>query len=86
MTKITDRNKLYVIDDVRFPNETEAVLKAGGSLIRVYRPLGVSISNMQHPSETALDDWTEWHCEIVNAGTLAQYQEQCRDVLRIMEV
>jgi hypothetical protein len=84
--KMVDTNTLYVVSDVRFPNETAAILNVGGSLIRVYRPLGVNISNMEHVSETALDDWKVWNCEICNGGTLEEYMEQCRDVLRIMEV
>jgi hypothetical protein len=86
LAKVTDPKTLYVISDVRFPNETAAILNAGGSLIRVYRPLGVNISNMEHVSETALDGWREWNYEICNGGTLEEYMEQCRDVLRIMEV
>lgn len=86
MAKITNPKQLYVIDDVRFPNETTAILSVHGNLIRVYRPQGVTISNMAHPSEIALDGWKEWNCEILNAGTLEHYHEQCRDVLSILEV
>jgi len=45
----------WVITDTRFPNEAEAIKKAGGIVIRVDRP-GVKPIN-DHPSETGLDDW-----------------------------
>ena len=45
----------WIITDTRFPNEAEAIKKAGGIVIRVNRP-GVQPIN-PHPSETSLDDW-----------------------------
>ena len=45
----------WIITDTRFPNEAEAIKKAGGIVIRVDRP-GVKPIN-DHPSETGLDDW-----------------------------
>jgi hypothetical protein len=57
--KITEDNdyKLpnWIITDTRFPNEAEAIKKAGGIVIRVDRP-GVKPIN-DHPSETGLDKW-----------------------------
>jgi hypothetical protein len=44
----------YVISDVRFPNEYEAIKEVGGFVVRVERP-GTQPVNA-HPSETALDD------------------------------
>ena len=44
-----------VITDVRFPNEADAIKKAGGLLVRVVRP-GLA-SDDTHESETALDDY-----------------------------
>lgn len=44
-----------VFTDVRFPNEAEAVKRAGGVVVRIERqdlPQGDT-----HPSETAMDDW-----------------------------
>lgn len=45
----------WVITDVRFPNEVQAIEKRGGFVIRVTRP--ELISTDTHASETALDDW-----------------------------
>ena len=48
-------DKLIVIDDVRFPNEREAILRLSGEVFFIVRPNSLTISN--HPSETAL----KWH-------------------------
>ena len=48
-------DKLIVIDDVRFPNEREAILRLSGEVFFIVRPTSLTISN--HPSETAL----KWH-------------------------
>ena len=45
-------DKLIVIDDVRFPNEREAILRLSGEVFFIVRPNSLSISN--HTSETAL--------------------------------
>lgn len=45
----------WIITDTRFPNEAEAIKKAGGIVVRINRP-GVQPIN-PHPSETSLDDW-----------------------------
>lgn len=46
----------WIITDTRFPNEAEAIKKAGGIVIRINRP-GVQPIN-PHPSETSLDNWS----------------------------
>lgn len=56
----------YVITDVRYWNEAEAIQAAGGRLVRVTRP-GVGPVN-QHLSETALDDWPFTHT-VHNSGS-----------------
>lgn len=45
----------YVITDVRFPNEAQAIKDVGGQVWRIERP-GTGPANA-HVSETALDDW-----------------------------
>lgn len=57
----------WLITDVRFPNEAQAVIDHGGLLLRIERPSLVSSST--HPSETALDDYQNWSHVIVNDGT-----------------
>lgn len=61
----------YVCDDLRFPNEVEALRKMGATLYRINRP---SHSNTgDHPSETALDDYTGWDRIVTNDSTLENY-------------
>ncbi len=55
------------VDDVRFPNEAEAVHELGGVLWRVHRP-GVEI--IQHPSELAMQGIKEDHY-IMNSTTIS---------------
>jgi len=58
----------WIITDTRFPNEAEAIKKAGGIVIRINRP-GVQPIN-PHPSETSLDDWN-FDAVINNDGDVA---------------
>lgn len=56
-----------VITDVRFPNEADAIKKAGGVVIRVNRP-GLDESD-QHTSESAMDGYLhDW--SVANTGTV----------------
>jgi len=65
----------FVISDVRFPNEAEAIRSWGGSIWRVLRPGLLTAEVDQHPSETSIKairpDLT-----IINDGTLAQLKEK----------
>jgi hypothetical protein len=56
-----------VITDVRYPNEADAIQKAGGKLWRVER-LGVGPAN-EHESESALNAY-EFPTKLANQGTL----------------
>jgi hypothetical protein len=58
-----------VIPDVRFPNEVDAIEKAGGRVVRIVRPgAGLAGSAAHHVSETALDGVAIPY--IHNGGTL----------------
>jgi hypothetical protein len=48
-----EKNKLYVIDDVRNPNEAMAVRQAGGEIWQIKR--NTVVYNGTHPSEGLLD-------------------------------
>jgi hypothetical protein len=67
----------WIITDMRFENELEAVVKKGGITIRVVRP-GTVVGN--HPSETALDGFI-MHYEIINDGTIEDLVEKVRAIL-----
>lgn len=68
----------WIITDVRFPNEAAAIKERGGIIVRVSR--GV-VSENEHPSETALDDY-QFDTVIVNNGTLTDLEEMVRIFLK----
>lgn len=72
----------WIITDMRFPNEMEAVKERDGITIRVERPEMFSYQSMasEHASEKALDD-AEFDYEIVNDGTLDELVEKVRAIL-----
>lgn len=66
---------LYVVTDVRFPNEAEAIVNAGGTVVRIVRP-GLD-STDTHASETALDGYPA-DLDVLNAGTVAMLADTAR--------
>ena len=63
-----EQSEIAVIGDCRFPNEVEAVQKAGGKVVRLTR----QIYEDSHSSETALDedkyDWKNFDAVVDNSG------------------
>lgn len=79
----------WIITDMRFPNEMEAIVARGGITIRVVRPHGYinphtgeykEMPLSYHSSETALDD-AEFDYEILNDGTIEDLIEKVRTIL-----
>jgi hypothetical protein len=76
----------WIITDMRFPNEMEAVVKRKGITIRVQRfeqiseNIRVHGTGVPHSSETALDD-AEFDYTIENNGTLDELVEKVRAIL-----
>lgn len=86
----------WIITDMRFPNEMEAVKARKGITIRVVRPKVESLVDKmkpysdlinhgtpmpeEHPSETALDD-AEFDYEIINDGTIEDLVEKVKTIL-----
>lgn len=68
----------WVISDVRFPNEAEAIKDRGGILIRVERNTG---NTEIHDSEIALDDYKDWNYVIDNNGTIEELIEKVKEIL-----
>ena len=70
----------WIITDMRFPNEMQAVKANGGITIRVVRPSDKEIPLDLHPSETALDD-AKFDYEIVNDGTIEDLKEKVEGII-----
>ena len=68
----------WIITDVRFPNEAQAIKDKGGIVIRIER--GEQNTENLHISETALDDW-EFDYVINNNGSLEQLLEVTKTLL-----
>ena len=68
----------FVIPDVRFWNEAEAIKAAGGFVLRVVRPgAGLEGAAGEHSSEMELSDGDgHFDAKIVNDGTLAEFEEK----------
>ena len=68
----------YVVTDVRFPNEVEAVRSVGGKVFRIYRA-GVGAVN-SHVSDTGVDD-LEIDGAILNDGPLPAFRYKVLDAI-----
>jgi len=71
----------WIITDVRFPNELEAVEDVKGLTLKVIRPVKKSKTLARlHPSETSLDK-AEFDYEIINDGSIEDLIEKVRIIL-----
>lgn len=90
-----EKNVVIFISDCRYPNEIDKVKQwvkenfsdeVRVSSIRVVRPLdfdnGLTFEQKQNSSETALDDYVGYDYIIANTGTLQEYRNKCRDVIK----
>jgi hypothetical protein len=70
-----DLQRIHVlVDDVRFVNELQMLLRLGAKVVKIERPGYAAGGN--HASETSLDDYHEWSRVIVNDGTLEEFKQQ----------
>lgn len=65
--KAQGKGESLVFTDVRFPNEAALIERHDGYTVRVERP-GIAPTGDNHPSETALDDYTPLRT-IINPST-----------------
>ena len=78
------KNKNYVISDVRFRNEAEAVVSACGYCVKINRPpREMSKTNDAHASEVDLDSWDGWYSEIDN--TLEGFEVFYKNIDNLLE-
>lgn len=89
MNRCHGAHTIYVVPDVRFPNEVKALQEAGGVVIKLVRGGDAPREDgrdTRHISETALDDFDGWDYVIDN--THDTYDEASLKVLerRVREV
>lgn len=70
----------WIITDLRFPNELEAIENMNGITIRINRLLVGVGSVSEHPSETSLDN-AEFDYIINNDGTIEELIERVKEIL-----
>lgn len=84
------RTSLYnwVVSDVRFPNEADAIRSWGGHLIQVMRPEDSrpSIATKFHASETSMVGYQKWQYELYNDGTLADLEKNVDRIMALLDV
>lgn len=74
-----DAKKNYVVSDVRFLNEVEAIKAAGGLVIHVDRNLPKTAG---HISETELDEFDGWDAVLDNStGTAMQLERKAVELV-----
>jgi hypothetical protein len=65
-----ENDSFWIIDDVRFPNEADAIRAVGGIVVRFEGDPGKCYERLSetrdplHASETALDDYKHFHCVV----------------------
>lgn len=67
ITRLMEAGRSVVVDDMRFPNEFDALFELGARMVKVTRP-GVRVTN-GHPSEGLLDQ-RRWDAEVINDSSL----------------
>jgi hypothetical protein len=71
----------WIITDVRFPNELQAIKDKGGIVIRVEKITNnLKVSN-NHESETALDDATFDYTVSAKQGDIESLIQQTKEIL-----
>ena len=87
----------WIVTDVRFPNEADAIKERGGYLIKVIRKEWVSWKDEQsgytyhtvkydpfekeHPSESAMDNYEGIDVYLDNNGTLEELEDKVKVIL-----
>jgi hypothetical protein len=81
-----ERNHILVVPDLRFINEADAILEKGGIIIRLEGdPLDIrknSKRNLNHISETALDDYQKFTKVVKNeVADLEIFKTKVKEVI-----
>jgi hypothetical protein len=73
----------WVVADVRFPNEANAIKEWGGTVIRIDRPqAGASGGISQHASEVSLEGFDAWDYVLENNGSVDDLFEKINKIMQ----
>lgn len=74
----------WVVADVRFPNEAEAIKAWGGVVWRVDRPGAAPKGGIEaHASEVSMDAYDGWNATLANDGTFRDLYAKVRMILDV---
>lgn len=71
----------WLIPDLRFPNEAEAIKKRGGLLVRVNKLQDSAVLPSPHPSEIGLDNYKEFDYTIDNNGSIIELKDKVLEIM-----
>lgn len=75
----------WIVTDVRFLNEAEAIKAKGGVIVRIEGdPTGErkkSTRDLNHPSETSLDQYPDFDYKILNITPLSYLDQQAKSII-----
>ena len=75
--RATDSN--WVISDVRFPNEADAIKEWGGSVVRIDRPMNddfAKVATKLHASEVSMLEYDKWDHVLTNDRGLVELKAE----------
>jgi len=85
---LESKDDVILLTDVRFENEISMVKELGILIkdievvsIRIERPMDRTEDFNEHPSETALDDCTDWDYVVTNDDTLEMLQSCAEEII-----
>ena len=68
-------HEIVIFSDMRFPNEAEAIKKAGGICVKITRP-GLPLVEDPNDPDNQLSGFDDWDYHIVNDGSMKDYEKQ----------
>ena len=80
-TRQSSDNQLAVVTDTRYPNEIQRIKHEFPNVVTI-RITRDSVEKLKHPSETALDQWTDWDYVVENNGSLEEFQKKILEIMK----
>jgi len=78
-----------IVADCRFPNEYDRWREKDRSIykVRIIRPgheSKLTKEQLQHSSETSLDNYNQWDMIVINAGTEEDLKEEANEIIKVI--